>query len=83
MTAISAKVRLLEKENEDLKDEMERMKQIYGNDYKPIHCQKCIHFKKQQDINFITELLKKAPPDKVREILIFIRNYNAGHCKEG
>ena len=33
------------------------------------------HVKKQQDINFIIELLKKEPPDRVREILIFIRNY--------
>nr|DAZ49074.1 MAG TPA: hypothetical protein [Caudoviricetes sp.] len=33
------------------------------------------HDKKQQDINFIIELLQREPPDRVREILIFIRNY--------
>lgn len=33
------------------------------------------HDKKQQDINFIVELLQREPPDRVCEILIFIRNY--------
>lgn len=31
--------------------------------------------KKQQDINFIVELLQKDPLDKVREVLVFIQNY--------
>lgn len=31
--------------------------------------------KKQQDINFIVELLQKESLDKVREVLVFIRNY--------
>lgn len=30
---------------------------------------------KQQDINFIVELLQKETPDKVRDVLVFIRNY--------
>ena len=44
METISGKVRLLEQENKDLKSEMERMKQFYGDDYKPIRCQECAHF---------------------------------------
>ena len=31
--------------------------------------------KKQQDINFIVELLQKESLDKVREVLVFIQNY--------
>lgn len=31
--------------------------------------------KKQQDINFIVELLRKESLDKVREVLVFIQNY--------
>lgn len=30
---------------------------------------------KQQDINFIVELLQKESPDKVQDVLVFIRNY--------
>lgn len=30
---------------------------------------------KQRDINFIVELLQKESPEKVREVLVFIRNY--------
>ena len=30
---------------------------------------------KQQDINYIVELLQKECPEKVREILVFIRSY--------
>ena len=44
METISGKVRLLEQENKDLKSEMERMKQFYGDDYKPMRCQECAHF---------------------------------------
>lgn len=32
-------------------------------------------YKKQRDINAIVELLQKASQEKVRDILIFIRNY--------
>lgn len=31
--------------------------------------------KKQQDINFMVELLQKESLDKVREVLVFIQNY--------
>ena len=31
--------------------------------------------KKQQDINFIVELLQKESLDKVREVLVSIQNY--------
>lgn len=31
--------------------------------------------KKQQDINFIVELLQAESPEKVRDVLVFIRNY--------
>lgn len=44
METISKIVRLLEQENEDLKSEIGRMKEFYGNDYKPMRCQECIHF---------------------------------------
>ena len=44
MDVISEKVRMLEQENEDLKEEMEKIRQIYGDDYKPMRCQDCIHF---------------------------------------
>lgn len=30
---------------------------------------------KQKDITFIVELLKKESPEKVRDILVFIRSY--------
>ena len=30
---------------------------------------------KQQDINYIVELLQKECPEKVREVLVFIRSY--------
>ena len=32
-------------------------------------------YTKQRDINFIIELLQRQSPEKVREVLIFIRNY--------
>ncbi len=32
-------------------------------------------YKKQQDIKFIVELLEKEPPEKVRDIVVFIRSY--------
>ena len=32
-------------------------------------------YTKQRDINFIVELLQRQSPEKVREVLIFIRNY--------
>ena len=41
---ISEKVRLLEQENEELKFQMERMKQIYGDECKPMRCEQCTHF---------------------------------------
>ena len=31
--------------------------------------------RKQQDINIIVELLKKESPERVRDVLVFIRNY--------
>lgn len=31
--------------------------------------------KKQQDIKFIVELLQKTSSEKVRNILVFVRNY--------
>lgn len=30
---------------------------------------------KQQDIDFIVELLQKQSPEKIREVLVFIRSY--------
>ena len=44
MIAISEKVRSLERENEHLKNELERLKQLCGDDYKPMRCQECAHF---------------------------------------
>lgn len=32
-------------------------------------------YTKQRDINFIVELLQKESSEKVREVLVFIRNY--------
>lgn len=32
-------------------------------------------YKKQQDIKFIIELLQKESPEKVRDIVVFIRSY--------
>ncbi len=32
-------------------------------------------YKKQQDIEFIVELLQKESSEKVRDILVFIRSY--------
>lgn len=42
--SLSTKVCELERENEALKDEIERLKQLYGDDYKPKRCQECVHF---------------------------------------
>lgn len=42
--SLSTKVNELEQENETLKEELERLKQFYGDDYKPKRCQECKHF---------------------------------------
>ena len=44
MITVSEKVKILEKENEQLKNEMDIMKQLCGDDYKPMRCQECKHF---------------------------------------
>lgn len=38
---ISGKVMELENENRKLKEEVERLQQFYGDDYKPKRCQEC------------------------------------------
>lgn len=38
---ISAKVMELESENQKLKEEVNRLQQFYGDDYKPKRCQEC------------------------------------------
>lgn len=43
------------------------------------NCEEVVHMinneRKQQDIKFIVELLQGESSEKVREILVFIRNY--------
>lgn len=41
---LAEKVRLLEQENKELKFQMERMKQLCGNDGKLMRCEQCTHF---------------------------------------
>lgn len=42
--SISQTVYKLEKENQTLKEEIERLKQLYGDGCKPMRCQECLHF---------------------------------------
>ena len=41
---LAEKVRILEKENEELKTEISRMKQLCGDDCKLKKCEECSHF---------------------------------------
>ena len=43
---LAEKVRILEKENEELKTENSRMKQLCGEDCKLKKCEECSHFVK-------------------------------------
>ena len=41
---ISEKVKQIEQENKELREELERMRQQYGAEYKPKNCQQCRRF---------------------------------------
>ena len=52
---------------------------IIGTRMYVCNCEEVVHMinneRKQQDIKFIVELLQRESSEKVREILVFIRNY--------
>lgn len=41
---ISEQVKRIEQENKELREELERMRQQYGAEYKPKNCQQCRRF---------------------------------------
>lgn len=41
---LSERVQQIEQENKDLRTELDRMRQQYGEDYKPKNCQQCRRF---------------------------------------